>query len=256
MPVFSPPQSPIPNVFNFAPQNLKKWRAALAKAKAGTSNARILCLGDSTTQGVGSNGASTGNLTPLSYPSQLAGLFSAAGINAHWNSFCGDSNSGQSRDTLDSRIALSGNMVQYYSPTSTYACPGGGMLGASSSTSSKLAFTPTVNVDTFKVWYVAGPTGTFSMDIGGSGTTNINVNNGGVFTILSSTIAGSLASNTLNIKWVSGAFFIVAVEAWDSSKKWVSVMNAGWSGSARQTGTIRQIPTARPISISCRPTLP
>ena len=90
------------------PGNLKKWRNALTRVRTGAGNARVLCLGDSTTFGAYSNGgADTGDLTTNSYPALLAGLFNSAGINAHRNSFMGDGGGFETSYTGDASCLVS-----------------------------------------------------------------------------------------------------------------------------------------------------
>ncbi len=65
MPVYFPPSSSsstsnFQNILNWNPtSNLTHWRAAKARISGKTGNARILCIGDSTTLGVGASGSLT-----------------------------------------------------------------------------------------------------------------------------------------------------------------------------------------------------
>lgn len=68
---FSPTWS-LPNVYNFDGAFLSKWRAALAKVRQGVQNARVGCVGMSTTRGVGSTAG--GTMWKLSYPGQMADI--------------------------------------------------------------------------------------------------------------------------------------------------------------------------------------
>lgn len=209
---------------------LPKWRAALAKVKTGGGNARILCCGDSTTFGVFSNGTSSGNLKPFSWPTQLAGLLNAAGINAHWNSIaCNADNpilgTAQSNGADDSRVTLgSGWSGSIYNGT------GGSCYTVNNSSSGNMSFTPTVPVDTFTVFYVTQPGASilsYTVSGGGSGTINTGASNA----TTSVNITCPLGINTLNLAWSSGTTtkaLIYGISAYDSSKSWVDVMNAGW----------------------------
>jgi len=96
----------------------------------------------------------------------------------------------------------------------------------------QLSFTPTVPVDTFKIWYqrVSGG-GTFSAKIGAGTATNVNSN--GAEGMLSQVITGTLGVNTLNINYVSaGDVHIKGIEAYDSASKRVHFINCGWGTSS------------------------
>lgn len=213
---------------------LPKWRAALAKVKSaagGTYNCKLLCMGDSTTFGVGSNGTSTGNLKPLAWPTELASLMNNAGINAHSNSWMASGGgaaggTSQTNDANDSRISVTGGWAKTATTLSFIGgCPYSG------STTGTINFTPTVNVDTFKVYYYqTGGGGTFSYQIDSGAATNQST--AGASAIQSVVIsAGSLGSHTCTINWVNSTSInpiILGMEAYDSSKNWVDVINAGW----------------------------
>lgn len=209
---------------------LPKWRAALGKVAAATANVKVMCIGDSTTLGFASNGAETGNFRPLSFPNQFANMLNSVGIPAHSNSWMGDGNPIFSSD-YDDRLSI-GN-----SWTRTFVHVGGASWTATTDTNA-LSFTPTEPVDTFVVYYLsASGAGTFAMDINGGAATTQSSNAANL--IRSVTITGTLGTNTLNIKWDSGgAVYIVGTEAYDSSKKWVSVINAGWSSSTASTWSV------------------
>lgn len=216
------------------PLLLPKWRSALAKVRSGTSNARLLCLGDSTTLGVWSaGGLTTGDMKPKAYPTLLANMFNASGTNAHTNSFFGAGSanlSGPSNAVNDSRVVIGNAWTAHTQPTL-----GGAYLKASANTNS-IAFTPTVNTDTCNLFYVQQTGvgfGKMNMKIG-AGTATVFDQNSGSATIglATGTVNGSLAANTYNVTWdsVATAYF-TGMEAYDSSKKWVSVMNTGRSGA-------------------------
>jgi lysophospholipase L1-like esterase len=228
MPIYSPNTASLATsnfLYNRNPLLLPHWRAARSKVRAGTGNARILCIGDSTTFGNGSNGASTGDYKTLCYPTQLANLFNAAGINANWNNFLGNGVSPATSMNNDARVSKIGSPTDNSGATTV-----GGDLTQVTSSANGVAFLPTANVDTFKIWYttVSGG-GSFTIDINGSGTQTINTNTSSGYT--STTITASLGANTLNWRGVSGNVFLAGVEAFDSSKKQITVLNGGWPGA-------------------------
>ena len=93
----------------------------------------------------------------------------------------------------------------------------------------KLSFTPTVNTDSFIVWYAISPSaGTLSVDADGGTATSVNTN--GANNVGSTTITTTLGANTYNVNWVSGTVFVLAVEAFNSAVTDIAIMNAGWNG--------------------------
>lgn len=230
MPSNSPLSSSFPpNVFNYAPQQLKKWRAALASVKTGVANARILCIGDSTTFGAYSNGTGSGAWNALNYPAQLAARFNSAGINAHSNSWMGAGRTITDQLPFDSRMTTTSDWT-VFTPQGI-----GGFIPCSQSVTGTgyLSFTPTVNVSTFNIFYVQTTTArSFNWNINGGSNTNVSTLNA-TTGLAVATATGTLGANTLNIQYSSGSnyIYINGIEAYDNSKKWVSVINAGWRGS-------------------------
>ncbi len=207
---------------------LPKTRAAFGRVMGKTGNARILCIGDSTIMGYGSNGGSSpSDQKTLSLPTQLSNMLNAAGINAHANSWFGN---GGSRGSPSTTLQWDPRLVAGSSWGVGVNSLGGQSWTATTNTNA-LSFTPTVPVDTFVVYFVRNSgLGTLSLDIGGAGTTSHST--AGAAGISSATIAGTLGLNTCNVKYVSGSnVYVVGMEAYDSSKNWVSVCNAGWDGS-------------------------
>lgn len=220
---------------NINASRLPKWRAAVGKVRSGTANARILCLGDSTTLGVWSaGGLTTGNMKPNAYPWQLANMLNAVGINAHANSFFGVGKGGTlitapSNAVNDSRVTFGSGWAALATETV------GGNYIIATGTTGNLAFTPTMNVDTFNIFYPIKTSGfgKFNANINGGAATVFNQTGGAstsAYTV--GTLTTTLGNNTLNINFDTAPNAVIGgVEAYDSSKKWVSVMNAGRSGA-------------------------
>ncbi len=202
---------------------LPKTRAALARVKSGNGNMRILCLGDSTTSGYWSNGTTSGDLKTHSWPGALSSLLNAAGINAHINSTFGCE--ANNKANFDTRLSVGSGWQQGLSNSL-----GGNFYFANSATGN-LSFTPTVNVDTFNLFFTKfGGDGTVSYNLNGGSSTNMSLNGTGIASAIATT---TLGINTVNFNWVSGGNVNAGyVEAYDSSRKWVSVMNAGVYGWA------------------------
>ncbi len=206
----------------------KRWRAARANVKAGIDHADVLFVGDSTTLGYGSASGSPGDQRKNSVPAIFARMLNYNGnIIGQSQNFIGNgsfSPANEVSDQYDARI-VKGNAWSQGVPGL-----GGAMLTATTSTNA-LSFTPVGSVDTFDIYYLRnGSLGSFAMDIDGGSATVVST--GGGVAIRKATITGSLAAHTLNLKWSAGnAVFIIGVNAYDSSKKWVHCFNAGWVGA-------------------------
>jgi lysophospholipase L1-like esterase len=218
--------------------SLPIWTAALARVKAGTGNARVVCVGDSTTFGYGSTAG--GNIPPFAWPKLVSDLFNNAGINSQWNSWMGVGTSGGGfvgYQYFDTRLTFGSAWANAAYPTFSV---GGYPMSATTNTNA-ISFLPTVNVDTFNVFYVQDTAGglnpgSFTMNINGGSNTTVNTQ--GASKVSNATITGTLGSNTLNINWsTGGGVYIVGAEAYDSSKSWVSMINCGWTGSSSKTWT-------------------
>jgi len=210
--------------------NLTLWRASLAAQTAGTKSPRLLCIGDSTT--FGSYSETVGNERKTNaYPNVLRGLFVSGGRLAQANSDLGQGSQTFDRNLInDLRLTVGAGWVAGTTATGTT----GGTFFQNPTTTNPLIFTPTESIDTFKIWYVSTPTsGTLSYAVDGGGYTGLATAaaNGlrGPVTIP----AGALGAHTLSIARLSGnPIYLVAIEAYDSSQKQISVMNGGWAGAS------------------------
>lgn len=217
-------------VLNAPIEKLPNWRKAVAKVRRGTANARLLCVGDSTTAGyLGSVSTSNGL---GAYPVQLASQLTARGLTANSHNFIGNKNwpSGGLGGN-DSRLTTSGSISQ------TIKSAGGYLMNWTAA--GGLTFTPTASVDTFDVWYVQNAAGSFTINLDGGANTTVNT--AGTTNLLKATITGSLGAHTLNLAWVSGTIFILGVEAYNSAAKEVSVLNSGaygWIASDWNPGSV------------------
>lgn len=210
---------------------MPKTRIALAAVRNGTRNARFGHGGDSTTFGVGSNGTNVGDLAAKSYVAQLSAMLNnptATGLNAHRNSFCGDQGVFQTLAN-DGRVTSLGSFTQSMARKSL----GGAALTASAST--PLTFAPGVTTDTINVWGINGFTTQSNINVAVNGITSPTTvsQNGGTqgLQLVSKTVTSG--TNVLNVfqSGSPGGIYLVAAEMYDSTKKWVSLMNAGWSGA-------------------------
>lgn len=215
---------PAPNTF----QNAQRFAAAIKAFAAGTASgvpARICAIGDSTTFGVGSQGTATTALNTYSWPDQLVQALGNFGVPAHEDSFMGDKGASQTL-TSDSRLTIGSSWTQQTGSESL----GGAQLIASTSTNN-LAFLPVNNVDTFRIFYVAGAGyGTFAWQVDSAGWNN-QVESGATGLQSITVSAGISAGHTLSVKQVSGTVNIQGMEGYDSTNPQVSIINMGWSSS-------------------------
>jgi hypothetical protein len=216
--------SGIQNILGATAQ-LPNWNKALAKVISGKGNARILCLGDSTTMGLYSTNAASGNMKLLAPCGQLVNILNANGIDASYDGYIGFGlNSGDL--VYDNRFSLGSGWSVSNSASS--ASLGGAFLIATGTTSSS-AFLPTHPVDTFVIWYPTNPSfgGTLNYNIDGGSNTGIAEN--GTTSYSHTTVSTTLGFHTINFNYGSGGnAWVSAIEAYDSTKSQVIVDNAGW----------------------------
>ena len=205
------------NCYNNGAATLPHWRAALAKVRAGTGNARVLMFGDSTTIGVDAGSSAT-------WPNEgrhLAAMLNGEGVSASEEGWFGGS--AGKRYSADNRISKGAAWGTF-----SYTL-GGEVLEAHSA--GAFTYTPATQVDTFKVWYTdyaAGPT--FSGQINSGSTSNVTLTGTGSFW-KQATFTAALGTNTLKLNWVSGAqVYIGGIEAYNSAAPSVHITNAGWWG--------------------------
>lgn len=210
----------IPGFVNFTGTNLTKWAAGKAARAAGTRNATILAIGDSTTAGLGAGSTGGGDVNAVgsSYPTQLAALLS----NASASSMFGTHNQASN---FDARLA-----VTAWSKTGSDTSVGGPMW--STAGAGRLSFTPSNQVDTFIIKYptiASGGLGTMNVSIDAGSTTLINE---GLTTSFSSqTFSTTLGNHTFNVDWVSGNAYVADIIAYNSAAKEISIYNGGSSTS-------------------------
>lgn len=212
-----------PYTFNVTPWTLARWRAAKAKVRNGTQNAKVLGLGDSTTRGIGGAAGTAAFLNGM-LP-KLATLLTAGGLQAGKETFLGSGN--VTLASNDSRFALSGGAAQ----TAVNLTLGGAAFQLTN-TGHTVSFTPVANCDTFDVYSIkTGGTGSFAINLDGGATlaTVSGVIAGGG--LVKTTVGGSLGAHTLNCVWGSGTCYVVGVVAYNSAVKEASLINGGASGA-------------------------
>ena len=211
---------------NFTGSNLSSWATALAAQKAGTQNAKIFNAIDSTTAGEG--GTSNGELSNAksgSYPTQLANLLKNGSSSSQFGD-SGVTQFGNSITNFNYQIALGTGWATLPTPGTA----GGRFFSSSSNGSGALAFTPLNQVDTVDIYWARG-NGTFIVNVDG-GSTLATINTAGSNGIAKSTVTFTLGTHTINIiQSGTTAVYIGGIDAYNSTLKEISVLNAGWCGS-------------------------
>jgi len=226
-PLAGPLASPLAGEGVSFPPELAGWAAKVADVQSGASDALVLCIGDSTTAGLGSNGHAYENGYANSWPVQLAALLRSAGLNARADSFMGARyNVTPAEDAeYDPRLTFGG--AWGFGATSTLGGPA--MYNAEGA--GTLAFAPGVNTSALDVYYLS---------LNGLGSATVNVNGGSTLAtvdmnqasaVRKQTVTATLGSNTWNIVRAAGSAYMLGAVARNAAVKQVSVVNAGWSSA-------------------------
>jgi lysophospholipase L1-like esterase len=220
---------------NFGLSYLPIWARKLDGVKAGTGRARVLCLGDSTTNGTGGGPDPSNNhinCDPFAYPSRIAVYCTSRGVKAVQNSFVAHAAGGAD---ADSRIPENGDWQRL--ATASF---GSAMMHNNADTEI-LPFTPLLAFDNFTLCHVRfGGYGIFDYNIdGGAGFGPVNADGGTALRTLSHAVARG--THTINVaKTVADTTQVRMVwfEVWDSTIPSVQFFNAGGSG-----GTVSDLVT-------------
>ena len=237
MPVSIPSLSYPANTQNVNPALVfSKYRLALGKVRAGTANARILCVGDSTFAGTGDSTTATIPATK-SCPTRLAQILnttvtpSAVGLGIPPSILNGQADQ---RWTLGTGWATESNFG---------AGAAASYLGTASTGNLVYTPSPQVTCDGFYVYYLGNSTlGTLTCTASGGSSTPILCSSlsAGVYRTLISAGSAS-ATNSLTIVGTVANNHVVGVEPVLSTKSQVLVGNAGvgstLSGSWASSGT-------------------
>jgi len=206
-------------------------RAAISNTQAGLSNTIAVCVGDSTTGGVNSNGGLLFNSRTTAYPSAFAGFVSSQIHSARASSVNGNQ-------------AL--NLTDYvsYNPEVSFANPAnwsldgstfGGNLFRANATNSRMIWTPTGTTDTFEFLYPIVPgIGTISVYFNGSATPVETFSAAGTLGLGKKTYTVPSGTNSIEIaRTAGGVIFVASLTAYNSAQKQVLIFNGGLpSGTA------------------------
>lgn len=206
----------------FAAQVLPHWLRGLARVLSGTADAKLLCVGDSTTAGVGASGTGVGNVE--SYPTQLVARLGSAipcvkGMGIPPTKLAANA---------DPRwTAGTGWTLQSFGAARN-ACYGG------AAQSGALVYAdPEVMADTFDVYYLTGA-GLGAITVTATGGAGSTVSGNGTYGVNKVTVAAAAAATTNSVSITyntGGSVYIVGVEPYLSTTRKVRVANAGVGGS-------------------------
>jgi len=204
------------------------WTAAAAAVKGGSADARILCVGDSTTIGINA----TGNINwPCEYDYVAANL--DAKVNSHKDAFFGFSTASGNRVTKDTRIVATGAAIGSIAGLGGFSCQ-------FATAGNNIVFTPAETVDTFRVfWFYNGSVGVSIQATGGTAFAQTLTSGSGTqfgtsgLRYVDVTAAALIPGNAVTISKTGGAgtFHLVGIEARNSTVKQCFVINAGHWGS-------------------------
>jgi len=207
--------------------------------RSGSRNARIMCLGDSYTQGANTDLTFT-NSYANAFPNLLAANFRAAGVTSYCNSTFGfhyavyNGSGGSYRNNEDPRLAGTGGAGVNSTQSSQVQSIAGPVIQFPLA-SSTLSFTPANAVNTIKVTYLLVNNGAghslFTYNINGGSSTAIDAQSS-TPGFANFTVTGSLGTNTVNMAWNgTGYVNFAGFECYNSAAKEVTIINCGWSGA-------------------------
>lgn len=214
-------------------QDFKRWRYSLSAAKNGDRNSRLLVIGDSTEAGSGANGTAGypagSNSRTVGPMYQLADLFRGAGYSAYTDSCVGGQNA-QAYYLWDTRFVAGDGWATGATTSATLATTFS-RPHHNNTTTNPLTFTPDLDVDTIIVHYVIRTlAGSFTWSLDGGTANNVSVQGAANAVGTVTVSAGSVGAHTLSLARVSGSIYILAVEAYDSTKTGVNIIQMGGSG--------------------------
>lgn len=207
------------------PGQLRRWRTALGKYRAGLGNARILFAGDRIIRGYGASTTGTlqaQNAMHAAVSKQLVKL----GERSSYSGFLGNGNLDQSQ--FDGRISQGSWGIN---DGRGYYRIGGEMFYASDAAT--FTFTPDQNTNQCDIWYGTYPDGgIFNKQANSVTATAVNTSASPGGLLKTTLTAASLNStNIYKAIWSSGTRFLVGFECYDNTSTRINCINAGWFGS-------------------------
>ena len=214
----------------FAVPDLPVWSAAVRTMQAGGREARLLCIGDSVTQGYGGvSGGWTPNGRAGAWPERLAAMMSGRGLPASAASVAGagaaDGASG-GYSSYDPRVTLGAGWG-----VNALTGMGGKLFSGAASSTGVWSFQPDRPVDRFDLWAVTN-TALGVLTVETDGVVRATASTTKAASMEVTTVAFPETAGPVSVRWASGgAVFIAGGVAWRSDVKRARVINAGWGGA-------------------------
>lgn len=222
------------------PRALHHWRRISARVRCGERQ-RVLLIGDSTMAGqnTGSGAGGYVGARSMSWPTRLAQVLSGHGLNASSESWMGGGNAELSvtQAQYDPRLSFGAGW------TRTGESTAGGRIYSSSGAVTELTFTPDTAWDRASIW-VAGVSGEFEVRAGETLIATVPAESASSFVRVD---VSASAADVMGLRvrpTSTSAVRIVGMEAWDSTRPTLDIINAGWAGSTSTDWTGAGAPTA------------
>lgn len=209
-----------------------KWLSALGRVQAGTGQAVLALIGDSTTVSAGAGGGAKGadNARVGALSARLVSLLQAEGVPASDESFFGEhllqAFNGVNFATYDTRFSVAGGASFY--PDGQFQSLGG-LPWRLNAAGHEVRFTTSNQVDTAKIIFANRLGGTFDTTFAGGpslGLTSANATS----TVGTVTKTFARSAGQLALKWSSGNNAIIGAILYDSVSPKVNVVNLGCYG--------------------------
>ena len=214
----------------FSVPDLPVWSAAVRTMQAGGREARLLCIGDSVTQGYGAvSGGWTPNGRASAWPERLAAMMSGRGLPASAASVAGagaaDGASG-GYSAYDPQVTMGAGWG-----VNALTGMGGKLFSGAASSTGVWSFQPNGPVDRFDLWAVTNTAlGVLTVETDGLVRATVNTTKAASMEV--TTVAFPETAGPVSVRWTSGgAVFIAGGVAWRSDVKRARVINAGWGGA-------------------------
>lgn len=219
-----------------SPYLLPRWKTALGKVRAGTANAKLLVMSDSTGAGaIASSAAYGANDMSRSWPFKLAPLLAAAGYPATTGAIFGEQTGTDVIATLNAHDTRRLMVAPW--AFSVVALGGKGLSNNTAGSQTPLRFIPVEPFDTIKVTYLRNTSyGKFSISVDGGAAEGAVVDTAGAIAVLTTTRTVALGTHYVDIArsaptGADGALLIFKVEVWNSATKCVQIFNASVGSS-------------------------
>lgn len=214
----------------FSVPDLPVWSAAVRTMQAGGREARLLCIGDSVTQGYGAvSGGWTPNGRASAWPERLAAMMSGRGLPASAASVAGagaaDGASG-GYSAYDPQVTMGAGWG-----VNALTGMGGKLFSGAASSTGVWSFQPNGPIDRFDLWAVTNTAlGVLTVETDGAVRATVNTTKAASMEV--TTVAFPETTGPVSVRWASGgAVFIAGGVAWRSDVKRARVINAGWGGA-------------------------